>query len=313
MRTDNTDIGLATATSELTFTPEGHDSPIPPVLVTTTAKLAVSKDLIAADVLIIDEAYQCTFSKLTEISSHAKRILCIGDPGQIDPINTVDTERFAEQTYAPHKSAPEVLLAARPDDIVKIELSATRRIGPETTKLIDPLYPFNLTSLRPPSAFHTTLNANPEPEYVTVTVQPQGGTVDPTIVDAIVEQVDIALNGFIKDSNGLRPVSETDIAIVAPHVAQTAAIAVAVPNGVLVTTADRVQGLERDIVIAHDPLAGQIGCPEFNLNLGRLCVVLSRARAHLRWVTTTNVTPALKACEHPDAELNATIRQQLAA
>lgn len=49
-------------------------------------------------------------------------------------------------------------------------------------------------------------------------------------------------------------------------------------DGVLVETADRFQGLERKVVLVHHPLSGRSDVSEFHLDVGRLCVMLSRHR-----------------------------------
>jgi superfamily I DNA and/or RNA helicase len=50
-------------------------------------------------------------------------------------------------------------------------------------------------------------------------------------------------------------------------------------RAVLVETADRFQGLERAVMLAHHPLSGRLDPRGFHLDAGRLCVMLSRHRA----------------------------------
>jgi hypothetical protein len=47
---------------------------------------------------------------------------------------------------------------------------------------------------------------------------------------------------------------------------------------VLVETSDRFQGLERQVMLVHHPLAGRLSATDFHLDAGRLCVMLSRHR-----------------------------------
>ena len=49
-------------------------------------------------------------------------------------------------------------------------------------------------------------------------------------------------------------------------------------EGVYVETADRYQGLERRVMIAHHPLSGRMTLSDFQLDSGRLCVMTSRHR-----------------------------------
>ena len=51
--------------------------------------------------------------------------------------------------------------------------------------------------------------------------------------------------------------------------------------GVLIGTANQAQGLEREAVVVIHPLAGYREAPSFATDPGRLCVALSRHRAHV--------------------------------
>lgn len=49
-------------------------------------------------------------------------------------------------------------------------------------------------------------------------------------------------------------------------------------TGVLVETANRLQGREFDVVIVWHPLSGRTDAASFHLDVGRLCVLLTRHR-----------------------------------
>ena len=72
------------------------------------------------------------------------------------------------------------------------------------------------------------------------------------------------------------------MAVITPHVEQASAVAARLADAprVLVGTANQVQGLERDAVVVIHPLAGYRESPPFATDSGRLCVALSRHRAH---------------------------------
>lgn len=75
-----------------------------------------------------------------------------------------------------------------------------------------------------------------------------------------------------------------DVAVVVSRVGQAAWLRAVLADvaGVLVGTANGLQGVERPVVVAVHPLAGCRGGGEgFGLDSGRLCVMLSRHRAHL--------------------------------
>uniref|UniRef100_UPI0015939A6C AAA family ATPase n=2 Tax=Mycobacterium avium TaxID=1764 RepID=UPI0015939A6C len=77
------------------------------VRVATTAKwLRCEPDEAAADVLIVDEAYQATYADVGALGAMARQIVCVGDPGQIDPVVTGDVSRWAGSATGPHRPAP---------------------------------------------------------------------------------------------------------------------------------------------------------------------------------------------------------------
>jgi hypothetical protein len=72
------------------------------------------------------------------------------------------------------------------------------------------------------------------------------------------------------------------VAVITPHVEQASGVSgrLADVPGVLVGTANQAQGLEREAVVVVHPLAGYREAPVFATDPGRLCVALSRHRAH---------------------------------
>src|SRR5262249_5734420 len=71
------------------------------------------------------------------------------------------------------------------------------------------------------------------------------------------------------------------VGVVCAHVSQVNAVRERLPlelSEVLVETAERFQGLEREVMLVHHPLSGRQDCSGFRLNAGRLCVMLTRHR-----------------------------------
>lgn len=298
--------------SSLKEIPKGH------VVVSTAAKACYFKKEMKADIMLIDEAWQVTYTTFLKLSVFADTFMLVGDPGQIDPIVTVDVDQWRSSQIAPHLPAPVVLANSRPDACHTITLDTTRRLGAETANLIAPLYPFGLSSLRLPTEITDADGTNGQPEIVRYVSPDSGGVSDPAIAATIAAIVDDSLTSCVKDSHGIRPISPADIAVCVPHNSQVSAIKSRVPKGVLVSTANSLQGLECPIVVVWDPLAGHAGCPDFNLNTGRLCVALSRHRTQLRWVTTESVdielAKALEADpENAELDVNVEIRTTLNA
>jgi hypothetical protein len=255
------------------------------VRVATKAKWLYSQpDKHKADVLVVDEAFQCHYADLGALGAMAHQIVCVGDPGQIDPVVTGDTGRWASWPTGPHLPGPTALQAAHPHLVNTVALEYTWRLGPATTTFVQnrfyPGLPF--TSRRP--AEHISTGAGVLPELAHRTLRIANGATDAALISAAAQRVRDLLDGAeLTTPAGTRRLTDEDIAVVVPHIQQAAAIRAMLSAfpGVLVGTADALQGLERHAVVAVHPLAGKRVADEFSLKPGRLCVMLSRHRAHL--------------------------------
>lgn len=96
------------------------------------------------DVIVIDEAYQATYADVALGAGTAPQVVCVGDPGQIGPVVTVDTSIWQSMRDAPHRPAPEVL--GNLEGARRFSLDKTWRLGPATTAAIAPLYSFRFVS-----------------------------------------------------------------------------------------------------------------------------------------------------------------------
>ncbi|WP_308194041.1 AAA domain-containing protein [Mycolicibacterium neoaurum] len=92
------------------------------------------------------------------------------------------------------------------------------------------------------------------------------------------------------------------IAVVVPYVARAGAVRAMLADlpGVLVGTVNRLQGLERPAVVALHPMCGYRRAESFALDAGRMCVTLSRHRAHLSILTDTVTIAVLDAAAEDD-------------
>lgn len=258
-----------------------------------------------ADVLIVDEAYQCTYADLGALGSMAHQVVCVGDPGQIDPVVTGDTSRWAASATGPHIPAPTALIAAHPGLVNSVALECTWRLGPDTTRLVQsrfyPALPF--TSRRP--AEHISIGGAVLPELSHRAVRVANGATDAALIRAAVERVRELIDGAeLTTATGTRPLTDDDVAVVVPHVPQAAAVRALLsthPN-VLVGTADALQGLERQAVVAVHPLAGKRVADDFSVKPGRLCVMLSRHRSHLSILVDDQTDAVLAAADVEGAE-----------
>ncbi|MFN2504441.1 MAG: AAA domain-containing protein, partial [Acidimicrobiales bacterium] len=241
------------------------------------------------------------------------QVLMVGDPGQISPVVTGDTSRWAHYRAAPHRPAPQALMAVAGDDVTHLRLPATCRLGPVTTALIQPLYGFGFASTRPPRAYLAPGSDRPEPEVALRSVVSHGGADDPALADAVAARVREVLGGVVRDADGdERPLGQSDVAVICAHVSQVTAVQARLGSefpGVMIDTTERHQGLEHEVVVLWLPLAGARGLSAFALDTGRLCVGLSRHRCHLSIVTRHDTRAVLDAAG-PDADAEATRRYQ---
>jgi hypothetical protein len=258
------------------------------ILIGTTARwLYCNPYDLGCDVMLVDEAWQATFGDLGALGAFAGQVVCVGDPGQIAPVVTGATTRWATSTRGPHLPAPEALLAAHGDAVTVIPLPHTWRLGPVTTGLVQPVFypdlPFS--SVRPPE--HVAGPAGPLPEIGHRTLTATAGPADPALTGTCASRVRELLDRHeLTTTAGTRPLAASDIAVVASHVNQASAIRALLADepSVLVGTANQLQGLERHAVVALHPLAGYRDTEaesEFSADTGRACVMLSRHRAHV--------------------------------
>jgi len=160
------------------------------ILIGTTARWLFSDpDRVGADVLIVDESWQCTYADLGALGAMARQVVCVGDPGQIDPVVTGDVSRWDGSDTAPNLPGPIALQAAHGAAVGVVRLRHTWRLGADTTALIQPLFypdlPF--TSRRPPE--HLTDAGGvllPELAHRPVTVS--GGPSDPALETACAQR-----------------------------------------------------------------------------------------------------------------------------
>jgi hypothetical protein len=278
------------AVSDLRKVPDG-----PGVVVATTAKWSVSAVGDSAfDVLVADEAWQMSDAAFSAIAKIGSRVVLIGDPGQIDPMAVSDTSMWDGSPVAPHQPAPEALLARR-SDVEVHTLPATRRLPADTVAKIQPAFypdlPFG--SIATPRFYDGPLAG--------------GGTLTAAVCDprrvvdtvACLVQNIVCGGGTVVADNTTTAVTADNIGIVVAtkslQGALSAAVEARVP-GVFCDTANRWQGLERDVVIAVHPLVGAADASEFELDRGRICVMTSRHRARCWLVTTSDTADLVAQC-----------------
>ncbi len=114
-----------------------------PVVVATAAKWAVLKDV--ADTwpwAIVDEAYQMRSDALLRVARLFDKALFVGDPGQLDPFSTVETERWLGLNWDPMSSAVAVLLTNNSHIPVHTLPVSWRLPASAATVVSEAFYPF---------------------------------------------------------------------------------------------------------------------------------------------------------------------------
>lgn len=287
------------------------------VVVATTAKWRYFRTDTAIadfDLLVIDEAWQSTISDVREMGGIAPQYLLVGDPGQISPVVSADVSRFAGSKHAPHLPAPDQIQAHHSEHVVSLQMPATHRCGPDTTRVLQDLYPFTFESARTPQHI-VTPNGTPLPE-ISVTYTDAGSQNDARLFDAVAEAVIEASTSAWVVNGQERTIRAEDIAVGVAHVHQATAVRARLPkelDGVTVETMERLQGLQFAVTVVLDPMAGLHEIADHNADTGRLCVGLSRATSHTRFITTPNVIDVLSADpDHTHATLGVKVRKNIA-
>lgn len=271
----------------------------PCVAIANAAKWSWLKgDLAPFDLQIVDEAFQLPDYRFQQIAGLARRFALVGDPGQIAPVVTCETERWKSDKAGPHVACPLALLERFPN-VLRLTLPVSRRLVADTVRFVQPAFykdlPFE--ALATPGSRSLTLSA-PGPwrqpvdaaldrvqngaSLLSIELPPRiTGEVDDEVSQTIVTLIERLIQRravLTIDGKGL-PVDPGMIGVVCAHVSQVSAVRerLSAPLArVFVETSDRFQGLERPLMIVHHPLSGRADASEFHLDSGRLCVMMSR-------------------------------------
>lgn len=122
------------------------------VLIATAAKwgqaVASAPDF-RVDYVLVDEAFQMTWSTFVQVSCLGPNYVLIGDAGQIPPVVPVDASRWDTSRFPPHWPAPETVRSISEvlgeDKFLEKKLEYCWRLPAESIPYIEPFYErFNL-------------------------------------------------------------------------------------------------------------------------------------------------------------------------
>lgn len=233
------------------------------------------------DLLVIDEAGQFCLANTIAVAPAAANLLLLGDPQQLpqvsqgthpEPVDTsaldwlVDGQRtlpdargyFLDRSYRMH---PAVCAAVS-------ELAYEGRLHSHDVR----------TAARRLDGF--------QPGVRTLSVGHQGNSIEsPEEADAIVDQIRRLLGSYWTDEYGTRPLSASDVLVLAPYNAQVSLIrrrlTAARLDAVRVGTVDKFQGGQAPVVFISMTASSIEEVPRgiaFLLNRNRLNVAVSRAQ-----------------------------------
>ncbi|MFI5906035.1 AAA family ATPase [Dactylosporangium sp. NPDC051541] len=248
---------------------------------------------------IIDEAYQMRSDALLQIAGRFERTLFVGDPGQLDPFSTVETERWAGLSWDPQLSAVAVLLRHNPD-IPQHRLPVSWRLPATAAPVIsEAFYPFtgftSGTALSDRKMSFSTHAFGSSPVDATLEMAATTGwalhelparhsmrTDDEVAKACATVALRLLERGAItvSERSEASELTPDRIAIGTAHRDQATAVRQHLPpdSGITVDTANRLQGREYDVTVIWHPLSGRRDATAFHLEAGRLCVLTSRHR-----------------------------------
>ncbi|MDA8350898.1 MAG: hypothetical protein M0038_19255 [Pseudomonadota bacterium] len=293
---------------------EPHEADGADVVVGTVRKLADAhhprssavRALGVRDALVMDESFQVDSTQYFAVADLAPRHLLVGDGGQIHPFSTVpEGLQWRGLAQDPLNTAVGVLLAHHPCTRVH-RFPITRRCDGRAVPVMRNFYPAShLFGAAVPEgvrrirlgAAHAVSSRTAALDATLETAAKAGWALcelpgaqtraaDPEIARTI---VDLVVRLFARGCTlmcerhpaGVALMPER-IAIAVAHTDQKLLLralcdAAGLP-GVIVNTANQLQGLEFDLTVAWHPLAGLNRPDEFHLEAGRLCVMCTRHR-----------------------------------
>lgn len=286
----------------------------PCIVVANTTKWALSNNP-EFDYLLVDEAWQISFSDLLLLRKLAPRLVLIGDPGQIPPVVSIETSRWETAMAAPHLPAPEQFLKGDAASAFHA-LPGSRRLPADTVDLVRNFYDFDFGAFAEPGERYVRAAVGKTAEgraiaqladrSVSSLLIPTDDSGPPLEVDdGIAKSIAILIGSlleggttFRKDSARPMALGPEHIGVVATHRSMNTRIQMHLPNKlrpiVKVDTTERWQGLERPLMIAVHPLSNTIAPSRFDLETGRLCVMASRHQSGLIIVSRDHISDTLR-------------------
>jgi hypothetical protein len=295
-----------------------------PVVLGTAAKWATVTEPTPWPWAVVDEAYQMRSDLLLRMAGQFDKALFVGDPGQLDPFSTVETERWLGLSWDPMSSAVAVLLNHNPQ-IPVYALPVSWRLPATAAPVVsESFYPFtgftsatsyserrlgwNTRAFRM-NAFDFALETAAQsgwalyelPHRHTLRTDAEAVRACAGLVARLLER---GAHTLSERAVASLPVTPERVAVGTAHRDQALAIRRALAESgihdVVADTANRLQGREFDVVIVLHPLSGRRDATAFHLEAGRFCVLTSRHRHACIVVARAGIPELLDA--HPSVD-----------
>jgi AAA domain len=295
-----------------------------PVVLGTAAKWATVTEAAPWPWAIVDEAYQMRSDLLLRMAGRFDKALFVGDPGQLDPFSTVETERWLGLSWDPMSSAVAVLLNHNPHVPVHTLPVSWRLPATAAPVVSESFYPFtgftsatshserrmgwstrsfgtNALDLGLETAAESGWALYELPHRHTLRTDGEAVRACAGLAARLLERG--ARTSSERATESL-PVTPSRIAVGVAHRDQALAVKRALAGlgvrDVVADTANRLQGREFDVTIVLHPLSGRRDATAFHLEAGRLCVLTSRHRHACIVVARAGIAELLDA--HPSVD-----------
>ena len=266
-----------------------HTTKGEPVLIGGTAWGMSGADTIAdpLDVLIIDEAGQFALADTLAVSASAHNLVLLGDPQQLPQVVQGVHTDGADASALQHLMADQAII----DPALGYFLDQTRRMHPAVCAPVSALSYQGRLQAHP--ATTTRALSTLRPGVYSLPITHTGRTThSPEEIDAVLQAALRLTHQHLTTDpeQGPRPLTGTDILVVAPYNLQVRALRRALTRasedhpaleGVRVGTVDKFQGQEAAAVICSMTTSNAAQTsrgPSFVLDRNRLNVALSRAQ-----------------------------------
>jgi hypothetical protein len=295
-----------------------------PVVLGTAAKWATVTDAAPWPWAIVDEAYQMRSDLLLRMAGQFEKALFVGDPGQLDPFSTVETERWLGLSWDPMSSAVAVLLNHNPQTPVHTLPVSWRLPATAAPVVSESFYPFtgfasatshserqmvwNTRSFGV-TALDSVLETAAESGWALYelphrhTLRTDGEAVR-ACAGLAARLLERGAHTSSERAAEPLPVTPSRIAVGTAHRDQALEVKRALAelgvHDVVVDTANRLQGREFEVTIVLHPLSGRRDATAFHLEAGRLCVLTSRHRHACIVVARAGIPELLDA--HPSLD-----------